>query len=137
MKRTLLALAGSVVLLAGFVPGAAATPTMDFCWDMDANFTPAGGGQRGRVNVLAHCEARADSWRIDVYVNGEWWAVGSGGKIPGVREHWLGVDVPSMPKPNDKRGNYVWAKVTYKAGDTWENSYREELGWFPCKSCTR
>jgi hypothetical protein len=41
-----------------------------------------------------------------------------------------------MPKPNDRRGNYVWAKVPYKAGDLWENTYREELGWFPCKTCT-
>jgi hypothetical protein len=107
----------------------------DFCFDADANFAPAAGGTRGRANVLAHCEARADSWRIDVYVNGEWWAYGTGGKLPGIGEHWIGVDVPRMPKPNDKRGNYVWAKVTYKAGDFWENTYREELGWFPCKTC--
>lgn len=138
ISRTLTALVSTAVLVA--VPGlAAAGPgnqAQDFCWDADANFSPNDGGRSGKVSVLAHCEAQADSWRIDVYVNGEWWALGTGGKIPGVGEHWLTVDVPRMPKPNDRRGNYVWAKVTYKAGDTWENIYREELGWFPCRSCS-
>ncbi|TCC22135.1 hypothetical protein [Kribbella speibonae] len=138
--RTLVTMIAGTVLLATLPATASAEPrptgqSQDFCWDADANFAPAGGGTHGRANVLAHCEAQAQSWRIDVYVNGEWWAYSTGGKIKGYGEYWLGVDVPRMPKPNDKRGNFVWAKVTYKLG-TWENVYREELGWFPCKTCT-
>lgn len=138
--RRFLATAAATVLLAA-VPAAATAeprptrPTQDFCWDADANFASADGGTHGRANVLAHCEATAESWRIDVYVNGEWWSYGTGKKIPGIGERWIGVDVPRMPKPNDKRGNFVWVKVFYKLG-TWENTYREELGWFPCKACT-
>ena len=139
-RRALTATAGAAILAC--LPATATAeprptrPAQDFCWDADANFTPAAGGTRGRVNVLAHCEATADHWRVDVYVNGEWWSYASGLKIKGAGEHWIGVDVPRMPKPNDKRGNFVWAKVTYNLGATWENVYREELGWFPCKTCT-
>ncbi|MFI5733725.1 hypothetical protein ACIA49_26655 [Kribbella sp. NPDC051587] len=134
MRRIVSLLAGTA-LLAGLPAVANAGPAQDFCFDADANFTPAAGGTKGRVNILARCEAMAESWRLDVYVNGEWWESTTGGKISAVREHWIGVDVPTMPKPNDRRGNFVWAKVTYKTG-SWENTYREELGWFPCKTCT-
>jgi hypothetical protein len=136
MKRILCTLTASVLLLTTGTTAAQARPAQDFCWNADASWSSSTGNRSGKVSILAHCEARADSWRIDVYVNGEWWALGTGGRIPGVGEHWITVDVPRMPKPNDRRGNYVWAKVTYKAGDLWENELREELGWFPCKTCT-
>ena len=134
--RLVLAAACAVLLPAAAAPTATATETQDFCWNLDSSWSSTTQGRSGQVSVVAHCEARADSWRIDVYVNGEWWALGTGGKIPGTGNHQLTVNVPSMPKPNDKRGNFVWAKVTYKAGATWVNVYEEELGWIPCRSCT-
>lgn len=109
------------------------TEDWNFCGSTSASWSTSTQGRSGTVTVSGECAIKAN-WRIDVYVNGEWW-VYSTGKV-NVGTHTIRTVAPSMPKPNDKRGNYTWAKITYTSGATWKNEWEEDLGYLPCKGCT-
>jgi hypothetical protein len=109
------------------------TEDWNYCGSTAASWSTSTQGRSGTVTVTGECNINAN-WRMDVYVNGEWW-VYSTGKVK-VGNHTIRTVAPSMPKPNDKRGNYTYAKITYTAGQTWKNVWEEDLGYLPCKGCT-
>ncbi|ONI77456.1 hypothetical protein BWI15_02775 [Kribbella sp. ALI-6-A] len=123
-----------LVLAPGIAPANAASAGWDFCGTTGADWSTSTQGRSGTVTVTGDCAIKAN-WRIDVYVNGEYWATSSG-SVNVSEGHQLRTSVPTMPKPNDKRGNYTYAKITYSAGQTWKNVHEEDLGYLPCKGCT-
>jgi len=137
-KKTIVSAVTGLALLAVAPTTALAGPTKTdgwtFCGSSDANWTTSTQGRSGTVTVTGECTVAKANWRLDVYVNGEWWVYSTGSVKAGT--HTLKVVAPSMPKPNDKRGNYTYAKITYTAGQTWKNVYEEDLGYLPCKGCT-
>jgi hypothetical protein len=114
--------------------GETKTEGWGFCGSTSASWSTSTQGRSGTVIVTGDCAIKAN-WRIDVYVNGEWWATSSG-KVNVGDGHKIRTAVPTMPKPNDKRGNYTYAKITYTSGATWKNIWEEDLGYLPCKGCT-
>ncbi|MEV8378322.1 hypothetical protein AB0P21_36630 [Kribbella sp. NPDC056861] len=136
--RIIVAAASSLAMLAMAPAAALATETKPagwgFCGTTDATWSTSTQGRSGTVTVTGDCAIKAN-WRVDIYVNGEWWATSSG-KVNVSEGHQLRTAVPTMPKPNDKRGNYTYAKITYTSGATWKNVWEEDLGYLPCKGCT-
>jgi hypothetical protein len=137
-KRAIATVVTGLALLAVAPAVASATGTTTegwgFCGTTDAAWSTSTQGRSGTVTVTGDCTIKAN-WRIDVYVNGEWWATSSG-KVNVSENHKIRTVVPTMPKPNDKRGNYTYAKITYTAGASWKNVWEEDLGYLPCKGCT-
>jgi hypothetical protein len=135
MKRAAVAAAVASLLL--FVaPGTAfASGTgWNFCGSTSSSWSTSTAGRSGTVTVTGECTTASANWRMDVYVNGEWWAYSEGSVKTGT--HTIHTAVPTMPKPNDRRGNYTWAKITYTYGASLTNVYEEDLGYLPCTGCT-
>ncbi|WP_133985425.1 hypothetical protein [Kribbella voronezhensis] len=105
----------------------------EFCGSTGAAWQTSTAGRSGTVVVTGECATVKAHWRMDVYVNGEWWVYSEGNVKTGT--HTIKTSAPSMPKPNDRRGNYTYAKITYTYGN-WKNVYEEDLGYLPCKGCT-
>jgi len=137
MHRTKRAIVSTLTSLALFAiaPGAAMAGDTDwsFCGSTSAMWSTSTAGRSGTVIVTGDCTVAKANWRMDVYVNGEWWATSQGSVKVGT--HTIRTYAQKMPKPNDRRGNYTWAKITYTSGD-WTNVYEEDLGYLPCKGCT-
>jgi hypothetical protein len=135
IKRSIVATLTGLALLA-IAPGAATAGSTgwEFCGSTGATWSTSTAGRSGTVIVTGDCTVAKANWRIDVYVNGEWWAYSQGAVKVGT--HTIRTYAQKMPKPNDKRGNYTWAKITYTYGANWENVYEEDLGYLPCKGCT-
>ncbi|MFF0270528.1 hypothetical protein [Kribbella sp. NPDC004536] len=106
----------------------------NFCGSTGANWTTSTAGRSGTVVVTGDCTVSKANWRMDVYVNGDWWASSQGSVKAGT--HTIKTYAQKMPKPNDKRGNYTWVKITYTSGASWTNVYEEDLGYLPCRGCT-
>lgn len=120
-------------LLVTITPSAATAGTSEiFCGTTSGKWSSSTAGRSGTVTITGVCQTPATT-RLDMYVNGEWWVYTTGSVKVG--NHSIKVSAPWMPKPNDRRGNYVWVKVTYGyAGQ--KNIYEQEIGWIPCPTCT-
>ncbi|TWD72498.1 hypothetical protein FB561_7490 [Kribbella amoyensis] len=133
-ERTIITtLTGLSMLAIGPGIASAATQGWDFCGSTGATWSTSTAGRSGTVTVTGDCATVNANWRMDVYVNGEWWVYSQGTVKSGT--HTIRTKAPSMPKPNDKRGNYTYAKITYTYGN-WKNVYEEDLGYLPCTGCT-
>lgn len=115
-------------------PARAAEPP--FCQTLGSSWATSTQGRSGTITVKGRCEVSKSNYEADVYVNGEFWARSSG-TVSGVGsgEHNIKVNVPSMPKPNDRRGNYTWVLVKYSSGASFKIEWEEELGYLPCTGC--
>lgn len=145
-KLAAIAMAAGSLLAIGSAPTQAAavvtdadaiyTPASDyiFCGTLSGSWSTSTKGRTGTVTIGGTCELKPVSWQLDMYVNGEFWAR-SQGSTTKTGYHAIKVYAPSMPRPNDKRGNYTWVKVTYKYGK-WTNVYEQEIGWLACTGCT-
>ncbi|ATO14348.1 hypothetical protein CO540_11430 [Micromonospora sp. WMMA2032] len=107
-----------------------------FCQTLGSSWSTSTQGRSGTVTVNGRCDVSRADYQADMYVNGEFW-VRKTGSVSGVGDggHTITLDVPTMPAPNDSRGNFAWVKVSYTSGATFANAWEEELGYLPCTGC--
>ncbi|MGC4870139.1 hypothetical protein ACLQ3B_32390 [Micromonospora sp. DT53] len=116
--------------------GTASAAEPPFCQTLGSSWSTPDQGRSGTVTVDGRCEVSKSDYQADLYVNGEFWSRKTGSVSgTGDGEHRITIGVPTMPTPNDSRGNYAWVEVTYTSGASFKISWEEELGYLPCTGC--